>query len=292
MSFSKLLNNKFTLFVLTIIAIYLFIDAPPPLGTELKTGKLIPIESALRILNKENEIIRHLYTKEIVGHGKKQGLKFDENWEREEIHAGLLPAQFLRMTANYLQRSELPLGLFLGSNEAINKSNLFEGAQLRQYKEMLTDQKPKFSYIEDISRYSFMFPDVASVKPCISCHNKHKESPKTDWKIGDIMGATTWIYPDKTVTYDELITMISLLHKGAEYAYSQALLELGYFEGDFSIAHKWPREGKFIPSAEEFAKELRLRTAPITFSSIEQLNVPQNSSPTLVPTIELALEIK
>ena len=25
-------------------------------------------------------------------------------------------------------------------------------------------------------------------QPCVNCHNSHPESPKTDWKVGDVRG--------------------------------------------------------------------------------------------------------
>jgi adenylate cyclase len=29
---------------------------------------------------------------------------------------------------------------------------------------------------------------VIMERPCVSCHNSHPESPKTDWKVGDVRG--------------------------------------------------------------------------------------------------------
>jgi len=274
---NKLLNNAFTLGLLVIVAIYLFVSAPAPIETSEKKGKLIPIKIALEILNTENQMIRELYASEIVGYGKKQGLKFDENWSDEKINAGLLPAQFLRATADYLQRSDIPIGLFLGSDNAINKENNLAGVQLQQFIEMKKDQSEKFSFMQDIQRYSYMFPDVASVKPCVTCHNKHSESPKKDWELSDVMGAMTWIYPDEFVTFSELVKMITSLRQGAAYAYGLVLTELKHYSEEFKIAEKWPRDGKYIPNKITFTKKLEEITSPVTFSEIKKIVIPQKT---------------
>ena len=31
-------------------------------------------------------------------------------------------------------------------------------------------------------------PDVAVAPVCVSCHNEHPDSPKTDFELGDVMG--------------------------------------------------------------------------------------------------------
>jgi len=33
-----------------------------------------------------------------------------------------------------------------------------------------------------------IYPDVAVAEVCATCHNEHKDSPKTDFKVGDVMG--------------------------------------------------------------------------------------------------------
>ena len=54
------------------------------------------VEEVLEMVAKENDVTRTLYTKAIVGKGKKQGMKFDEDWRKDDVEAGPLPALFLR----------------------------------------------------------------------------------------------------------------------------------------------------------------------------------------------------
>lgn len=42
-----------------------------------------------------------------------------------------------------------------------------------------------------------MYPDKAVAKACISCHNDHKDSPRKDFKMGDVMGGVVLRLPVK-----------------------------------------------------------------------------------------------
>jgi hypothetical protein len=36
--------------------------------------------------------------------------------------------------------------------------------------------------------FTAVYADTAVAPVCVSCHNGHKDSPKRDFKIGDVMG--------------------------------------------------------------------------------------------------------
>ena len=149
------MKNKyifFTTILLTFIGlfIYLFVSAPLPLDNKNNSKNIYScsVEDALRIVATENDIIRTHYTKNIVGKGKKAGLKFDEKWADDEVEAGPLPALFLRATSGYLEKSKVPLGLYLGSDFPISEANLLKGIQAEKFKELKKDKKARFFYDE------------------------------------------------------------------------------------------------------------------------------------------------
>jgi len=39
-----------------------------------------------------------------------------------------------------------------------------------------------------VKYFTAVYPDVAVTAACVTCHNEHKDSPKTDFKIGEVMG--------------------------------------------------------------------------------------------------------
>lgn len=235
--------------------VYLFATAPAALESGPSAKKTMSTQEALTLLALENDITRTLFTKEIVGKGKAQGLKFDEDWADQDVIAGPLPALFLRGVAGELAASDVPLGLFLGSDFPIESSNGFkEGQQMDEFKAMRQDFLPKHFVDETTGEYVSMFPDFASAAPCVSCHNEHERSSKSDWKLGDLMGATTWSYPSDSVTTDEFLAMLGEYRKGVEVVWGQYLAELEQLgsEEQPQIGNNWPSEGLFIPGHVAF----------------------------------------
>jgi hypothetical protein len=36
--------------------------------------------------------------------------------------------------------------------------------------------------------YTAVYADIAVAPACVDCHNEHKDSPRNDFKIGEVMG--------------------------------------------------------------------------------------------------------
>lgn len=229
---------------------YLFATAPAPLDQGEDARYTLSTSEALTLLAHENDVTRTLFTKAIVGGGKKQGLRFDENWAEEDVVAGPLPALFLRGVADELSRSEVPLRLFLGSDFPIEKSNEFTGMQAEIFAAMRQDTAAHHFQDPATGEFVSMFPDMASAGPCVSCHNDHAKTSKTDWQLGDIMGATTWAYPEDSVTTDEFMAMLSAYRSGVEIVWSKYLEELEDLapEAQPTIGSCWPSKGLCLPS--------------------------------------------
>jgi hypothetical protein len=106
-----------------------------------------------------------------------------------------------------------------------------------------------------------MFPDVAVAPGCVSCHNEHPRSPKTDWKLNDIMGATTWCYPKDKVTLEELLEIVGALRSGFAAGYDAYLAKTKTFGRPPEVGERWPREGYFVPTREVFMREFERRAS-------------------------------
>jgi len=48
-----------------------------------------------------------------------------------------------------------------------------------------------------IEYFTAIYPDVAVAQACISCHNDHADSPRRDFKMGDVMGGVVIRIPIK-----------------------------------------------------------------------------------------------
>lgn len=266
-------NRSFwiTLLSLACLGIYLFVSAPPPLEDEKAAGASIPVAEMFVVLEAENDAVRAMWTKEIVAEGKKVGLKFDEHWRDPDMEAGPLPALFLRETAKSLEKNPVRLSLFLGSDYPINNANRFEGLQLERFQILRQIQQPQFFYMSDTRLYTGMFSDVAVSDACVECHNKHEQTPKRDWRLHDVMGATTWMYPAAAVSLEELVQVIAALHRGFDDAYGAYIKKVETFVNPPAVGDRWPSEGYFVPSPEVFAQEVLKRTASHTLAALAAL---------------------
>ncbi len=264
--------NTILKYGLMLPVILLFSCQPLPESTE-KSDKMYSIEEAFEIVAKENDVARTLYTKAIVGAGKKQGLKFDEDWEKDDVEAGPLPALFLRGIAGDIRKKgDVPLGLFLGSDFPIRKSNKFSGKQAELFAEMRVDSEPKYFYDEENQLYTAMFPDFAVAAPCVNCHNDHPETTKTDWELGDIQGATTWTYPSDSVSFSELQSIIMAYRGGAKATFEAYLAEIdGFTEAEKPSIGDWPAGGYHVPSPQAFVDSVGILTADQTLKGILKL---------------------
>ena len=260
----------------TALIVFLFVSAP----TELPDGKseqaspeaTVPVAKVLAILAAENDVARSLYTSQIVGAGKAVGLQFSEHWQDASIEAGPLPALFLRSTAAEVFAVTPDLGLFLGSEYPIAASNLFSDSQMQQFRKVAENGEAVMFPDAGANAFTAMYPDYASVQACVTCHNEHPDSPKNDWKLQDIMGATTWTYPRDRVSAAEALQLIRSLRNGFIQTYTRYVEKARGFSRAPQIGDKWPSGGDYcLPAPEEFAAEFERRAALATSTALLEL---------------------
>ncbi|KPJ95508.1 MAG: hypothetical protein AMJ53_02585, partial [Gammaproteobacteria bacterium SG8_11] len=150
----------------------------------------------------------------------------------------------------------------------INQANQFEGEQKVVFEKMKYTREAVYFYYPDAQRYTYMFPDVAVVNACVDCHNDHENSPKNDWRLNDVMGATTWTYPQERITVDAFLQMLTVLRQGFRVAYEQFLGEIEKMPVPPKIGDHWPREGYYVPSADQFMQEVRNRSSVSTLNRL------------------------
>jgi hypothetical protein len=165
-----------------------------------------------------------------------------------------------------LQRDTSDIGLFLGSDFPIVSANLFKGLQKTEYEKLKISKKAPYFLDSGSGRYTAMYPDYASSKPCVTCHNEHTKTPKKDWELNDMMGATTWSYPRKDVSVAEVLRYTTALRAAALETYGLYLTKIGTFKTTPApaIAAKWPSDGMFVPTLAEMKKAIEIQNNALT----------------------------
>lgn len=275
--------------LLIVLGVYLFVTAPPPLvendRDSSSAGATIKTERLFQTLNAVNARTRRLYTERIVGEGQAAGLQFGEDWNQEGVEAGPLPALYLRLVAEKLQKKKPLVGLFLGSDKPINPSNLFTGRQAAEFAAIRAGGKLRYFAMPDGSRVG-MFPDVAAAPPCIGCHNKHKDSPKKDWKLNDIMGAATWVRQGDAVSMDEYRLLLGNLYSAIEEAYGDYLRKAANFKNPPKIGADWPGKGnRALPDSAAMMEAVYAATSKVALTELLAQEAPQTAprSPQVAP---------
>lgn len=248
--------------------LYLFVSAPPLLASSATATATLPIADVLAMLERENDAARALWTEEIVQRGTAVGLTFDERWHDDEVHAGPLPALFLRETARNLERSPMGLSLFLGSPYPVNTANKLTGMQETHFAQLVETGAPQHFFEESTGRWTSMFSDVAVTDACVTCHNEHVESPKHDWQRGEVMGATTWMYPDARVSAERALELVATLRTSIRLAYRGYLEKVATFPRIPEVGTRWPCEGFALPTEDVFMAELARRSSQVTLLAL------------------------
>jgi hypothetical protein len=181
------------LFLSTLIALILGMG----IGMKLSTRHGLPIRVVADYLHAVLQADRTFYAQHIVERMEAMLIvNATENWRKDRTLP--LPAQFFKESSRGLQVRGKPFRYRLVSLWPINQENAPETEKERKALEKVinygevAEQEIK---LENKRYYQAIFPDRAVTRACVNCHNAHKESPKRDFKINDIMGGLEILIP-------------------------------------------------------------------------------------------------
>lgn len=159
-------------------------DTPVGIAPELYTDSLFAVMKADRT-NYTKYVVKRL------GPLGANAIKPDEHWE--DIPNGtLLPAQMFRAGAEAVAEMTDEFTYSLQSVWPINSQNAPKTAMEKEGLEFIAANPGKNFYgtetLGDTSYFTAVYPDVAVSEACTKCHNEHKDSPRDDFKVGEVMG--------------------------------------------------------------------------------------------------------
>jgi hypothetical protein len=138
------------------------------------------------------ETDRTVYTRLIVNRlaVEEKVIKASEHWQDEK--ALVLPAQMFRAGAEMVQEKNPGFSYALLSMWPVNKQNKPRTDVEKTGLKYIADNPGKNYYAEeqlgDTQYFTAVYPDVAVAQACIQCHNEHKDSPRSDFTMGEVMG--------------------------------------------------------------------------------------------------------
>lgn len=140
---------------------------------------------------------RTVYTQKIVNRLTKKDKVIEASEHFEDDKALVLPAQMFRFGAELVaERAEkLPDVKFSYSLQSlwpVNSQNAPKTDAEKEGLQYVVDNKGENFYtVEELGGQKYftaVYADNAVAPVCVSCHNDHKDSPRRDFKLGDVMG--------------------------------------------------------------------------------------------------------
>ena len=118
-------------------------------------------------------------------------IKPDEHWE-DMPEGAPLPAQMFRYGAEKVAERTSEFTYSLQSLWPVNKQNAPRTELEKQGLQYIADNPGMNFYGEETlggtTYYTAVYPDVAVSPACTGCHNDHRDSPRSDFQIGEVMG--------------------------------------------------------------------------------------------------------
>jgi uncharacterized protein DUF3365 len=184
-------NSRCKILLFNFLIACLFPISGPVFADSPKEPRGLSPRTAANYIHAVLEADRRIYAHDIVARLSKKGLlKATENWE--EDNTLLLPAQFLLKSSEISNERGIGMRYYLTSLWPLNKNNSPKTKSERiGLQEVARNPKEPFSWIVQEGRrwfYQTVYPDIATSESCVSCHNNHPNSPRKDFKLGDVMG--------------------------------------------------------------------------------------------------------
>lgn len=155
------------------------------------TGGISPQQMA-DALHAVMESDRTVYTRAVVNRlqNEEKVIKASEHWQDDK--ALPLPAQMFRMGAEMVAEKKKGFTYALLSEWPINKQNSPKTDAEKTGLEHIVKNVGQNYYTEETlggkKYFTAVYPDIAIAAACVKCHNNHDDSPRTDFKEGDVMG--------------------------------------------------------------------------------------------------------
>jgi hypothetical protein len=138
------------------------------------------------------EADRTVYTKVVVHRlqNEEKVINASEHWKDDK--ALVLPAQMFRMGAEAVSKKNPGFSYSLLSLWPVNKQNAAKTVVEKEGLKAIAANPDKPFYKEEKlgaqTYFTAVYADKAVSKACVSCHNDHRDSPRSDFKLNEVMG--------------------------------------------------------------------------------------------------------
>ncbi len=226
---------------------------------------------------------RTVYTANVVNTAKQHGLEVTHDFDQKE-KAIPLPATLTKILAQKIGEQ----GSGIKANLYSKYPFPYRGSRVGEFPDRFAEQawnaltrdpKKAFQREEIIDGKAFLRYATADVmrKACVECHNTHPDSPKTDWREGDVRGVLEVSLPLERIKSQQrsgLWQLATILGVLAALGGLGVVLAIGRMRSttELDILNRSSRE------LSELIKGVEAQTPKLTSSSEELSSVSQQLS--------------
>ena len=144
--------------------------------------------------------MRSFYTTEIASRAKKAGMALDYDYAQRDSTLPL-PATFTHALGAQIAKDSPGMNARLFSRFPFphradqETRDAFEEEALTRLEQAHETPVYQMEHINGRLSLRYVVADLMTAQGCVDCHNSHPQSPKTDWKLGDVRGAIQVIVP-------------------------------------------------------------------------------------------------
>ncbi|WP_020592305.1 c-type heme family protein [Kiloniella laminariae] len=147
-------------------------------------------ESAIQTA-RQFKTVRGYYTNKVIKKIVEDGsLTPTSNHEAEEDGVPL-PATFIHDVSALLSKEKISMNLYSGFPFPNRSDRKLDDFQKEAWAFLSSNPEGVFTRQVNLGERSYMrvaSADLMIADACVDCHNSRADSPKTDWKLGDVRG--------------------------------------------------------------------------------------------------------
>lgn len=173
-------------------------------------------KQAIDIVN-DLKKLRAYYTENIISEVKGNP-HIEINYDHKEKKGVLpLPATFLHDLTELLAKDNIEIKLYSNYPFPHRKDRVLSDFQKESLSYLVNNPNQIYSKINSINNQEILNVAVADIffdQTCVNCHNTRLDSPKTNWKLGDVRGIIKVSAPLQKSLYlsnDEVLILIIVL---------------------------------------------------------------------------------
>jgi methyl-accepting chemotaxis protein len=135
--------------------------------------------------------IRGYYTKNIIKKAKASGALKPSINHKDAENAIPLPATMIHDLSKLLENNSTSIALYSAYPFPNRKSRQLDPFQQEAWDYLSKNPEATFTRQEVVDGKTIMrvaIADTMAAQGCVNCHNAHPQTPKNDWKLGDVRG--------------------------------------------------------------------------------------------------------